>query len=134
VNPYTALLLVPALHLWMLAAAPEVRVPRAAALALVLAGLVPFALAGAYYAEQLGLGPLELAWEVVVLLSGGYAGPLGVVTWSLILGCGLLAASIAVQRRGPTADDDAPGHVTTRGPLGYAGPGSLGGTESALRR
>ena len=28
VNPYTALLLVPAVHLWMLAAAPEVRVPR----------------------------------------------------------------------------------------------------------
>jgi len=32
---------------------------------------------------------------------------------------------------------DAPGSgesIRTRGPLSYAGPGSLGGTESALRR
>jgi hypothetical protein len=26
------------------------------------------------------------------------------------------------------------GSIKTRGPLSYAGPGSLGGTESALRR
>jgi len=26
------------------------------------------------------------------------------------------------------------GEIKTRGPLSYAGPGSLGGTESALRR
>jgi hypothetical protein len=27
-----------------------------------------------------------------------------------------------------------PPEITIRGPLSYAGPGSLGGTESALRR
>jgi hypothetical protein len=32
--------------------------------------------------------------------------------------------------------DDGPAgkSISTRGPLSYAGPGSLGGTESALRR
>ncbi|HEV2812473.1 MAG TPA: hypothetical protein VGW10_04400 [Solirubrobacteraceae bacterium] len=134
VNPYTALLLAPALHLWLLATVPEVRVPRGVGLALVLAGLVPFVLVGAYYAEQLALGPIELGWEAVLLLAGGYAGPLGAVAWSLLLACALLAASVALHRRNPRAEASEPGAVTTRGPLGYAGPGSLGGTESALRR
>ena len=134
VNPYTALMLLPALHLWLLAAVPEVRVPRAAGLALVLAGLVPFALVTMYYAEQLGLDPIELAWEVVLVLSGGYAGPLGALTWSVVLACGLLAASVAVRKRSLADEPSGSGPVTTRGPLGYAGPGSLGGTESALRR
>ena len=34
--------------------------------------------------------------------------------------------------RAPQVDPAAP--ITVRGPQGYAGPGSLGGTESALRR
>jgi hypothetical protein len=37
---------------------------------------------------------------------------------------------IARGRTAPTAA----GQIRTRGPLSYAGPGSLGGTESALRR
>ena len=134
VNPYTALLALPALHLWMLAAVPEVRLPRGLGLGLVLAGLVPLVLVGAYYTEQFGLDPLELAWEGVLLLAGGYAGPLGIVAWSFALSCCLLAASVAVRKRREDRDTPERGAVTTRGPLGYAGPGSLGGTESALRR
>jgi hypothetical protein len=134
VNPYTALLALPALHLWLLVAVPEVPLPRALLLAVVLAGLLPFVLVGAYYAEQFGLGPIELAWESVLLLAGGYAGPLGIVAWSLFLACGVLAASVAVRKVRPERDGGESGRVTTRGPLSYAGPGSLGGTESALRR
>ncbi|HEX2087093.1 MAG TPA: hypothetical protein VHF89_15540 [Solirubrobacteraceae bacterium] len=134
VNPYTALLLLPAMHLWILAAAPEVRVPRGGALALVLLGLVPFVLVGLYYVEQFGLDPIETAWEGVLLLAGGYAGPLGIVAWSFVLACGLLAASAAARKRRRHAPPEEQPPVTTRGPLGYAGPGSLGGTESALRR
>jgi hypothetical protein len=134
VNPYTGLLLAPALHLWLLAAVPEVRAPRWLGLALVLVAFLPFVLVGAYYAEQFGLGPVELAWEAAILLAGGYAGPLGIVAWSLILSCALLSAGVALSRRPrrPAAEEAA--EVTTRGPLSYAGPGSLGGTESALRR
>jgi hypothetical protein len=134
VNPYTGLLLAPALHLWLLAAVPEVRAPRPVGVLLVLAGLVPFALAGAYYAEQFGLDPLELAWELVLLLGGGYAGPLGFVAWSVVLGCVLLSVSVALRKRPRREGPAEGGVVTTRGPLSYAGPGSLGGTKSALRR
>jgi hypothetical protein len=137
VNPYTALLLLPAAHLWMLAAVPELRVPRGVGLVLVLLGALPFVLVGLYYTEQFGLDPIEVCWEVVLLLAGGYAGPLGAVAWSVVAACVLLSATVALRkRREPPAGGGGRGGgpVTTRGPLGYAGPGSLGGTQSALRR
>jgi hypothetical protein len=37
-------------------------------------------------------------------------------------------------RRGGGGDAAAATPITVRGPKTYAGPGSLGGTESALRR
>jgi hypothetical protein len=136
VNPYTALLLVPAVHLWLLATVPEVRLPRLGNLALVAAGLVPFVFVTTYYASEVGLDPLELVWAAVMVLSGGYAGPLGVLAWSAILSCGIGAALVAARKRRPPRDDgdDGPPDVSIRGPLTYAGPGSLGGTKSALRR
>jgi len=134
VNPYTALLLAPAAHLWLLAAVPEVRLPRPLVVAVVLAGLIPLALVGLAYAGQFGLGPVDLAWVGLLLVAGGTAGPLGVLAWSLLLSCAL-GAALAGWRAEP--DRDVPGGdepVRIRGPLSYAGPGSLGGTESALRR
>jgi hypothetical protein len=51
--------------------------------------------------------------------------------WCLLLGC--LASTLAiVWARGKA--EPAPAEPTTRGPMTYAGPGSLGGTKSALRR
>jgi hypothetical protein len=121
-------------HLWLLAAVPEVRLPRVLLLLGVLAGLAPFALAGLYYADQFGFGPAELVWQAVVLLAGGTVGLLGALVWSALLGCGTGAALVALRKRRvrePGAEDRP---ASTRGPLSYAGPGSLGGTESALRR
>lgn len=136
-NAYTALLLVPAVHLWLLAAVPEVRWPPVAGLLLAALGLLPLALVAAYYAAEVGLDPLELVWAGVVVVSSGYAGPLGVLAWSGILACGLGAAIVATRKRRSPRGGGAPGEpadVSIRGPLSYAGPGSLGGTESALRR
>jgi hypothetical protein len=133
-NPYTALLLVPAVHLWLLAAVPEVRLPRGVLVLMVLAGLLPFVLVGSYYAGQFDLSLGELAWQGVVLLAGGTVGPLGALVWSAILGCGVGALLIALRKRRVAAADGGDGSVSIRGPISYAGPGSLGGTESALRR
>lgn len=133
VNPYTALLLAPAVHLWLLAVVPEVRLPRLALVGLVLLGLVPLALVGLYYSAQFGLDPVELAWMALLLAAGGSAGPLGILVWSLVLACGIGAASVAVRKRRRAHHDPEDGPVTIRGPVSYAGPGSLGGTESALR-
>jgi hypothetical protein len=59
---------------------------------------------------------------------------------STLLYAALLAALAGVLRvilaRRRIARTSPPGgeQIRTRGPLTYAGPGSLGGTESALRR
>ena len=45
---------------------------------------------------------------------------------------GAAALIVAVRAGANAVDPGAP--VTVRGPISYAGPGSLGGTESALRR
>jgi hypothetical protein len=135
-NPFTALLLLPALHLWLLLAAPELRPRPLAALVLVALALVPLALLVSSYAYQLGLGPGEVVWMAALLLAGGHVGVLAAILWSLALGCAAVAALLALTSSGFAADpgSDERIEITIRGPLSYAGPGSLGGTESALRR
>ncbi|MEA2272440.1 MAG: hypothetical protein QOI98_1148 [Solirubrobacteraceae bacterium] len=129
-NPYTAALLIPAIHLWLLAAAPEVRIPRPVGVALTLVGLAPLALVALVYAFAFGVGPIAFVWGVLLAVAGGHLGPAAAVLWSLVMACS--AAVLAIfARPGP----GGPRHeVTVRGPRTYAGPGSLGGTESALRR
>lgn len=139
-NPLTMLLAIPALHLWLLFAVPDalglgVRSRHLASLALVALGVVPLALLTVFYAHQLGLGVGGVAWTAVLLLAGGYIGLVGAILWSVAFGCVAVAVMLAV-----TSSLDGPGalpgermEVTIRGPMTYAGPGSLGGTESALR-
>jgi hypothetical protein len=94
---------------------------------------VPFLLVDISIAGQLGLSPGHFAWFCLLLVAGGIVGPLGWVVWSLVLACLMAALLLALRARGAVAADEPP-PVTMRGPLTYAGPGSLGGTESALRR
>jgi len=136
VDPFTALLLLPALHLWLLLASPELRPRRLGSLALLALALAPLAVLVFFYAHQLGLGAGGVAWTGVLLLAGGHVGPGAAILWSLAFGCVAAAAMLAVCSlptfAGPPAVDGV--EVTIRGPMSYAGPGSLGGTESALRR
>jgi hypothetical protein len=142
-NPYAALLVLPALHLWLLLVDPDRlgvgrRSRLGAALALVALALVPLGLLIAFYARELGVGPGGIAWDAVLLLAGGHVGIAAAALWSLACGCTVaavllaLTAPAALAGGGHTTDDGAP--LRIRGPLSYAGPGSLGGTESALRR
>jgi hypothetical protein len=135
-NPLAALVAVPALHLWLLLASPEVRPRRPAALALVALGLLPLLLLIGFYAHQLGLGPGDVVWMALLLVAGGHVGFGAALVWSVALGCAAVAAMLATgtrqQLEGPQFADGF--EVTIRGPMSYAGPGSLGGTESALRR
>jgi Peptidase family M28 len=137
VNPYAALLVIPGLHLLLPLADAERRPRPIAGLGLLVLALVPLGLLLAFYAHQLGYGPGGVAWAAVLLLAGGHVGVLAAAVWSIALGCGVAIALIALTP--PAADpvglgpDEHP-EITIRGPLSYAGPGSLGGTESALRR
>jgi hypothetical protein len=133
-NPYAAGLLVPAAHAWLFALSPETRVRRhSTGAALVAAGVASAVFVVLYYAIALRMGPIDLAWLAYLSASGGVIGPLSALGLSLFAGC--LACVLLVlraRRRYTPPPGGAP--LVTRGPTGYAGPGSLGGTESALRR
>ncbi|HMJ02544.1 MAG TPA: hypothetical protein VK506_06360 [Conexibacter sp.] len=134
-NPYASLLLVPALHLWLLAMAPETHLRRPLALALYAVGLMPPLLVAYAYARQFGLDPLELAWMGMLLVAGGAIPLLATLLWCVVLGCAAAALVVVLRATHPTGPGDGGGApITVRGPATYAGPGSLGGTESALRR
>ncbi len=135
-NPFAALLLLPALHLVLPLVSPEQRPRPLGALALVALALLPLVLLVSFYTHQLGLSPGEVAWSAVLLLAGGHVGAMGALLWSVALGClvggVMLALTPGAPLPGVGADDGT--EITIRGPSSYAGPGSLGGTESALRR
>ena len=132
-NPYAAALLVPGAHALLAVIAPEVRLRRALAVALVVVAAAPFLLVDLSLAGQLGLAPADFGWFCVLLVAGGVVGPLGWVIWSLVLACLVAALLVALRSRASVAAKETP-QITVRGPVSYAGPGSLGGTESALRQ
>jgi hypothetical protein len=131
-NPFAALLLVPGLHLWTLAMLPGPAVGRRARVLLVGAGLLVPAGVAIYYLIQLSLDPLAGFWYLFLLVTGHQVG-----LFPSLLGCVLLgvlagmAAIVAASREVPPPPDMRP---KLRGTPTYAGPGSLGGTDSALGR
>jgi len=133
VNPYAAALLLPAAHLWLFAAAPQTRLRGWAGVAALAAGLLPLALATLYYGQALRLGPHELAWTALL---GAASGQLSI---ALAASAGVVGACFAglvlvMRTRRRAHAHVPPEQLRTRGPASYAGPGSLGGTESALKR
>jgi hypothetical protein len=131
-NPYAAALLIPALHLWLFALAPDLRIAAAARLLVAALGALPVAVVAIALARALGLGGIDAAWELLLMTAGGHISPASVLLWSLAAGCGVSALLVAAHGRAPADEDEIP--ITVRGPKTYAGPGSLGGTESALKR
>jgi len=131
-NPYAAALLIPALHIWLFALAPDLRMPRTVRVLVTALGLAPIAVVAIALARSLGLGVVDAAWELLLLMAGGHISPVSLLLWSLVAGCGVSALLVAAAGDAPAGAEDVP--ITVQGPRSYAGPGSLGGTESALRR
>jgi hypothetical protein len=132
-NPYAAALAIPAAHLWFWALTPDLRLPRPASLAVVLAALLPLAVVAALDGRAFGLDLPHGVWFWTLLVAGGHI-PIGSwVLWSLLWGCAVAAGLVAVRRR--RLQDEEPEEIVTRGPITYAGPGSLGdpGPASARR-
>jgi hypothetical protein len=131
-NPFAAALLVPALHLWLWAIDPDLRIVLPARLVMLALGLAPIVLVVIYYAGTLGFGVSELLWSATLLVAGHAISLLAALEWCVVLGCLVSATTLVLAAaRRPKAQ---PAAVTVRGPITYAGPGSLGGTKSALRR
>jgi hypothetical protein len=132
-NPYAAAVLLPAAHAWLLAVVPESRLRGPLAAGALAAGLFLPGVTALYYALSLDLDPQETGRLAFDLVGGGAIGPLDALALSLFAGatCAVLAILFARRRMSGAAPAEA---VRTRGPRSYAGPGSLGGTDSALRR
>jgi hypothetical protein len=131
VNPFAALALVPALHFWLLATLVEPSPARRVRLGLVGGGLILPLLVALYYMFDLSLDPLSAAWYLILLTVGGHVGIVTALIACVLMG--MLTAVVGIARR----HSDEPGieeRPSVRGPASYAGPGSLGGTESAMRR
>jgi hypothetical protein len=126
-NPFAALLLVPAVHLCLLAAFPE-QPSRGLLLAGTIGALALPAIALAYYGVELDLG-LHVGSYLLLLVSSATNSLATGILCALVAGSLVSSVLIAV-RAGGRADG---GDITVRGPTGYAGPGSLGGTSSAMR-
>jgi len=131
-NPYAVLLLLPALHVWLFALVPELRPPRVPGLLLALLVVAPLGLLAAAFLLAWDLTPVEGAWAGLLLVAGGHASPLAWLAWSAVAGA--LASGVVVAWRGRARAGDDELEITSRGPITYAGPGSLGAVESALRR
>jgi len=133
VNPLAALFLVPAVHLW---SGASVAAGARPGLVLAMAGLVLPLAAGVFWLHRLSLGPLEGLWYAALLVAGGQVEPLGALLGCLLLGAFLSLLAVLSARAEEAASAPPPPSAAppTRGPLSYAGPGSLGGTRSALRR
>ena len=132
-NPYAAALLLPAAHLWLLAAAPGSRLRGPWAALPVALGVAPPLLALLHYATALDLNPLSLAWLLALATADGHIGSpprswprCGSAAWP---GCSWSCACAAGSRRRPS-----PSARARAARPATPGPGSLGGTESALRR
>lgn len=136
-NPFAALLLLPALHAWTLASLA--RVGRGWALGLVAAGLVPLVLLALFYMFRFDLDPLAAAWYWFLLVTGHQAGILAVLLGCVLAGLFLALLALAIARRHAppsreAARRDSSPRQTLFGPGGYAGPGALGGTQSGATR
>jgi hypothetical protein len=130
-NPFAAAVLVLPAHLWMLAVTPEVRLRRAGALVMVVAALIPALLVLAVFASGVGANVLQLPWSLLLLIAGGQVGPGALIATCALGACALGAFRLALL----PAIGEAPSapQESIRGPMGYAGPGSLGGTASGFR-
>jgi hypothetical protein len=133
-NPYAAALLVPAAHLWLFVGMPGSRLGRGWSWVALGGGLVLPALVLVHELAALDIGPAELARLWLIAAAGGHVSAWTAVTVGLTVGCFAVVARAILARPRPGVPPPPPKRPLTRGPGGYYGPGSLGGTESALRR
>ncbi|MFN2616661.1 MAG: hypothetical protein ABR581_05990 [Thermoleophilaceae bacterium] len=133
VNPYAALMLVPATHLWLLAMLVEPAPPRRARMIGVAAGALLPLLVAIHYLFAFSLNPISGAWYLLLLVTGHSVGLITTLIGCVLVGTFAAALEAAGARRAAPAAPAQPSQPVY-GPGAHAGPGALGGTESALGR
>lgn len=99
VNPFAALALVPAFHLWLVVTGASVPPPRGLGVALVVAGVVPVVLIALSILARLSLGPLAGLWYGFLLVTGHDVGLYTVLVNALLAVCFACAFRIASARK-----------------------------------
>jgi hypothetical protein len=138
-NPFAALLLVPAVHLWMLATLTDV--PARASFAMFGIGLAPILFVIAFNLWRLDLSPLTGAYYLLLLVTGNQTGLLTTLAGLVLLAVTVSVAAIVIARardggglggrRSRQQDDPKP---SIFGPGGHAGPGAIGSQIGTSRR
>lgn len=130
INPYLALLLAPAAHVWLLAARASGPVRPTVLAGICAISLLPVLVAFITVAGQLEFGA-GAPWQFLLLVENGQ---IGFVV--CLLGCGVIggliscvAAAGAGKRAGPPLGPVG----SIRGAGTHAGPGALGGTPTTRR-
>lgn len=131
VNPFAACALLPGFHIWLLISAWPRPARRPVGAALVIAGLLLPVLTAIAVLARLEVGPLAGLWYAFLLVTGHHVGLYTTLVGAALAACFAAALRIAIARR--SVSRETTGAPSVRGPGGYAGPGSLGGTDSALR-
>jgi hypothetical protein len=137
-NPYAALLLAPPVHLWMLATLTGLRTRTRFVMAAI--GIAPLVFVGAYYMWRLELSPPHALWYLLLLVTGNQTGLLTTLAGLVLLAVTVSVGAILIARARSGISDGRPPRRPDEpkpsifGPGGHAGPGMLGGTESAARR
>jgi hypothetical protein len=134
VNPFAGLLVVPAAHLWMLTVVTRPAPPRRLRAVLIGLGVAPAVLVAIYFMFALNLDPLHGVWYLLMLVTGHSVGIVLALIGCLMLAAACGTAEVAWRLPDEEEDDHGAQGPAVYGPGAYAGPGSLGGTQSALRR
>lgn len=134
-NPFLALLAVPAAHAWLAAIPAEPRVRAAASIVAVAVSLIPALVAIVWLADRLQVG-LAVPWHLLLMVAGGQVRPGTALVGCLMAGC--LVAVLAAARA-PTRARAEPqiavrrqGEVSPPPSSGTEDPGKL--DRSALER
>src|SRR5829696_2401668 len=98
-NPYAGLLVVPAVHLWLLVLLAGVRPSRRLRGTLIALGALPALLVAVYYMAALSMDPLSAAWYLLLLVTGHSVGLPTALVGCVMLGA--LCASIELVYRTP---------------------------------
>ena len=128
-NPFAALLLVPAAHLWMWVLDPDLRMRPSLSIAALGIGLLPPVLEIVYCTVALGLTPIGELWNGALLLAGGQVAVLAAVEWSVVFGCALSVLVVVIGRR-RMRERHQTSSAVVRSPGSYAAAGALRGVSS----
>jgi hypothetical protein len=134
VNPYAGLLAVPAAHLWMIVVLTRPVPARRTRAVMIGLGVLPALLVALYYFVELSIDPLEGAWYLLMLVTGDTVGVIASLVACVMLAVLCGTVEIAVRVPDELKPEEPELGPSVYGPGAHAGRGSLGGTESTLRR